>query len=173
MGFWNCVAYLAVIGLLSFFAGRMLPKGLFTGTYFPFKGYPFERDGRIYERLYIKRWQNKVPDMSRIFPKLIPRKQLRGTDPAYLTEMIQEACIAELIHLLLCIAGLRCIWLWPGIGGKGIAALNILGNMVFVVIQRYNRPRFINLRNNVEKKFKQKENCYACADPQLQYGRGT
>ena len=173
MGFGKCVIYLAIVGLLSFFIGRMLPKGMFKGTHFPFRCYPFERDGRIYERLYIKKWQNKVPDMSRIFPNLMPRKQLRGTDPVYLTEMIQEACIAELIHLLLCIAGLRCIWLWPGIGGKVISVLNILGNMVFVVIQRYNRPRFMNLRKNVEKKLKQKENCYACADSQLQYRRGT
>ena len=173
MGFWKCVIYLAIAGLLSFFIGRTLPKGIFKETHFPFKSYLFERDGRVYEKLYIKKWQNRVPDMSRIFPNLIPRKQLRGTDPVYLTEMIQEACIAEWTHLLLCIAGLQCIWLWPGIGGKVISVLNILGNMVFVVIQRYNRPRFMNLRKNVEKKLKQKENCYACADSQLQYRRGT
>lgn len=140
---------------------------------FPYRSYFFERDGRFYDRLHIKKWQNRVPDMSRIFPRLMPRKQIKGADHAYLTEMIQETCVAELIHLLLCMTGLYCIRLWPETGGTVIAALNILGNMVFVIIQRYNRPRFMGLRKNMEKRTRQKENGYACTDPQLQYGRGT
>jgi len=173
MEFWNCVIYLAATGAISFFVGRVLPKAWFEGIHFPFRSYAFEQDGRLYEQLYIKKWQNKVPDMSRIFPKLMPRKQLKSADCAYLTEMIQETCVAELIHLLLCVTGLNCIRLWRGTGGMAIAALNILGNMVFVIIQRYNRPRFMSLRKNIEKRTNQKENCYACAGPQLQYGRGT
>ena len=173
MEWFNSFLYLAFISIIAFPIGRMIPKQWIKYNCFPFTAYEWEDDGRIYNKIGIRKWMNKVPDMSRIFPNLMPRKQLRGTDPVYLTEMIQEACIAEWTHLLLCIAGLHCIWLWPGIGGKVISVLNILGNMVFVVIQRYNRPRFMNLRKNVEKKLKQKENCYACADSQLQYRRGT
>ena len=173
MRFWMCFLYLCFVGAASFFLGRLIPKAWLNPYSFPFRGFAWERNGKIYDKLCIRSWQTKVPDMSRIFPNLMPRKQLRGTAPVYLTEMIQEACIAEWTHLLLCIAGLHCIWLWPGIGGKVISVLNILGNMVFVVIQRYNRPRFMNLRKNVEKKLNQKENCYACADSQLQYRRGT
>ena len=34
-----------------------------------FRSLAVERNGRIYEKLNIHKWQAKVPDMSRVFPK--------------------------------------------------------------------------------------------------------
>ena len=59
--------------------------------------------------------------------------------------MIQETCIAELVHGVLCIAGLYCFQIWPGTGGLLIAALNVLGNLPYIIIQRFNRPRLVRL----------------------------
>lgn len=152
MGFYRCIKYLAITGIISFVLGRIIPKTWFLYDRFPYKIFPFECDGRIYEKSRIRVWHKKVPDMSRIFPKLMPAKKIAFNEISRLPEMIQETCVAEFIHGLLCITGLHCIAIWQGTGGILLAILNIIGNLPFILIQRYNRPRLIRLMNNTKKK---------------------
>ena len=72
MRFWICCGYYGFIGLLFFIIGRILPKKWFDYNAFPYKAFDCEKDGKIYEKIAISKWQAKVPDMSRIFPKLMP-----------------------------------------------------------------------------------------------------
>lgn len=148
----NCVIYLAATGLLSFIIGRLLPKRWFHADWFPFRSCGFEQDGLLYERLKIKSWQNKLPDMSRILPGTMPRKQLRLSETNQLPRMIQETCIAELTHAVLCVTGLYCIRLWNCSSGIILAICNVLGNLPFILIQRYNRPRLVRLQKRIEQK---------------------
>ena len=67
--------------------------------------------------------------------------------------MIQETCVAELVHGLLCLSGLACLKLWPGMGGAIITLLNLVVNLAYVAIQRYNRPRLLRLLRNTEKRY--------------------
>lgn len=139
----DCGIYIALLGIGSFLIGRLLPKRLFRWDAFPYKSLPFERDGRIYERLHISRWQKRLPDMSRIFTRLMPPKRisLRPT-PEQLERMLQETCVAEFTHAVLSLAGLGLIKIWAGAGGWLVyAAYVLLGNLPFILIQRYNRPR--------------------------------
>lgn len=152
MGFWGCVEYLAASGAVSFIVGRVLPKSWFRHDKFPYAIYRFEHGGKIYEKLRIKSWQKKLLDMSRIFPKLMPPKKFDFNGFARLPRMIQETCVAELIHGLLCFSGLYCMEIWHGVGGKVIAALYFLGNLPFILVQRYNRPRLLRLMNNAEER---------------------
>ena len=145
MVFLHCVSYLALVGTVGFFVGRLLPQGWPDPNRGGWNSFPWEREGRIYEKLGIRRWQKKVPDMSRILPQAIPAKRLEGRDLRHLPLMIRETCVAELIHWLLCLAGLYCLRLWRGIGGAVTALLFALGNLPFIVIQRYNRPRLKRL----------------------------
>lgn len=145
MGFWHCVIYLALVGAAAFVVGRLLPWNWPDPDGAWWCSFPFEREGCIYEKLYIRRWQKKLPDMSRILPRFIPAKHLAGRDLQRLPEMIRETCVAELIHWLLCLAGLHCLRLWRGVGGVMISLLNICGNLPFIIIQRYNRPRLKRL----------------------------
>lgn len=141
-----CLIYLAVIGILSFVAGRLLPKKWFDPQAFPYRPFPFETDGALYRRLRIRKWQSRIPDMSRILPGLMPRKALVGKPTSgQLDVMLRETCVAECIHVLLCFCGLFCVRLWRGAGGVVVAALYILGNLPFVLVQRYNRPRLLRL----------------------------
>ena len=143
--FLSCALYLAVIGILGFFLGRILSKNRFCTDRFPFRSLPFEQDGRIYEKLKIRAWQIRVPDMSRILPALMPPKQFRG-ERERLPEMIRETCVAELTHELLSMLGLLCLAIWPGAGGVIVTLVYILiGNLPFILIQRFNRPRLLRL----------------------------
>lgn len=144
MGFWRCCVYYAALGAAFFFFGRLLPKRWFHGDRFPFRCSP--KEAKLYRLLRVHDWQDKAPDMSRIVPKLIPAKRLTGSYRAQLPRMIQETCVAELTHVLLSVCGPYSLRLWPGAGGVLITAVYILfGNVPFIIIQRYNRPRLQRL----------------------------
>ena len=156
----NCGIYLAVTGILSFFLGRCLRPEYMDWNRFPYSLYNCEKDGSIYRKIRIHHWQNKVPDMSKIFPGMMPPKRLVDTGTAALRRMIQETCMAELVHGVLCVTGLYCIVLWPGIGGIVISVLNILlFNLPFILIQRYNRPRLVRLYDRQSQKERVSASC--------------
>ena len=150
--FWNCIIYLALTGIVGFLLGRILPKKWFRADKFPYRTFRFENDGRIYLRLNIRKWQNRIPDMSKILPKLMPAKALSHSYGAKeLMIMVQETCVAEFIHALLCVAGLFCMLIWKAPGGVIIAILYFLGNLPFILVQRFNRPRLLKLLARLEQ----------------------
>ena len=118
-----CFLYLAGTGILGFLLGRIVPKRWFCAGRFPFRVRPWEQ--KLYQALRVKQWQNKVPDMSRVFPKLMPPKRLTP-------EMMDDL---------------------PGMWGALWTAVYILlGNVAYIMIQRYNRPRLQKLLAMQEKR---------------------
>ena len=85
--------------------------------------------------------------MSEILPNLMPSKKLpRRASGEQLMLMVQETCIAEFVHMILFVLGFGCVLLWDGPGGWMVAVVyNLLGNVPFILIQRYNRPRLQHL----------------------------
>ena len=151
-----CFAYAAALGVLSFFLGRLLPKRWLHPEKFPFRTYAWE--DRLWKALQIRKWQSKVPDMSRLFKKLMPAKALTQKTAQDLPLMIQETCVAELTHGLLCIAGLFLLKIWPGTGGVFLTVIYIVfGNLPFLLIQRYNRPRLQKLLARQPRRTSRKE----------------
>ena len=149
----KCACYLALTGTVGFFVGRLIPKEWLKPETGWFRGFSFEKNGAVYEKLGIRKWHKKVPDMSRILPALMPAKNLSGDYGERLPVMIQETCVAEIVHITVSIAGLRCLWMWPGVGGVTVTAIHIIFlNLPFILIQRYNRPRLIRLQKKLEKK---------------------
>jgi len=143
MGFKSCVVYIAAIGAIGFIAGRILPKRWFRYDNPPFRDLPFENGGHFYRKLGIHRWHKRLPDMSRILPGLMPPKRVVAHISAAQAEiMVQETCIAETIHASLSLLGLYLPRLWPGPGGILVCVLYVLlGNVPFILIQRFNRPK--------------------------------
>ena len=151
-----CFAYAAALGVLSFFLGRLLPKRWLHPEKFPFRTYAWE--DRLWKALQIRKWQAKVPDMSRLFKKLMPAKALTQKTAQDLPLMIGETCVAELTHGLLCIAGLFLLKIWPGAGGIFLTVIYIVfGNLPFLLIQRYNRPRLQKLLARQPRRTSRKE----------------
>lgn len=150
MKFWKCFWFLIITGVISFFVGRLLPKKWFRADLFPYRSFRFEQDGRIYDKLKVRKWQSKLLDMSKILPFMMPAKNLSGDYKKRLPRMLQETCVAELIHTLNCFVGLYCLKLYPGVGGVIVWLLYItLFNLPFIIIQRYNRPRLMRLAKRV------------------------
>ena len=67
--------------------------------------------------------------------------------------LVQETCVAECVHWALTLLSAGIFFLWR----SGWAALlwlvyNVLGNVSFIVIQRYNRPRLQKLAEKTRRK---------------------
>ena len=151
-----CLCYAAGLGVLSFFLGRLLPKRWLHPDKFPFRTYAWEE--KLWKALQIHKWQAKVPDMSRLFKKLMPAKALTQKTAQDLPIMIQETCVAELTHGLLCFAGLALLKIWRGPGGVILTVIYIVfGNLPFLLIQRYNRPRLQRLLEKQSRRANRKE----------------
>lgn len=139
-----CLVYMTALGVFSFVLGRLVPKRWFDAGRWPWRC--GEREQKLWQLLRVKQWQAKVPDMSRLFTRLMPAKKLTRETCADLPRMLQETCVAEGTHALLCLAGLYMLRLWPGAGGAVLTAVYLLlGNLPFIIIQRYNRPRLQRL----------------------------
>lgn len=155
-----CVIYFLLTGALGFLVGRLVPKAWFRYDRFPYRTAAFERDGRIYDKLKIKKWLSKVPDMSRVFP-FMPAKKLAGKPSAEtLHIMIRETCVAECVHGILNLTGLGCFLIWDSAWCILLYGLYVLlGNLPYMIIQRYTRPRLVRLLHRYESKQKEGTKC--------------
>lgn len=149
--FLSCVIYLAVIGFSGFVFGLFLPRDIFTPDKFPFRCFSWECDGKIYEKFHIRKWKTKLPDMSKICKKMVPKTFDLTDDSICLKKLILETCVAELVHFVLIVFGFYCKIIWHGPGGDIMFLIWMLGNIPFIMIQRYNRPKLIRTYKKMTK----------------------
>jgi len=162
MGFLYCCLFLMTNAVVGFVLGRVVPKRWFNPARGIFQCFPFEKEGKIYEKLGIRFWQNRVPDMSKWFPDLMPPKALKQNAAQQLPVMLQETCVAEAVHLWVGILGFYCLHFLPTFGGVVITLVHFAFlNLPFILIQRYNRPRLLRLYRTMQTR---KENCFARDD---------
>lgn len=154
MGFVSCILYMGVLGIVAYPVGRIISKFDPDPDGFFFRERAWELGGKIYDKLNIKYWQAKIPDVSKVLSRWMPRKKLiKGITAENVRIMIRETCTAEMVHNLLNIAGLWLLNLWEGMGGVIMYLIYfLLGNLPFILVQRYNRPRLKVLLNHLELK---------------------
>ena len=162
MEFINSFLYVFFIGVLSNFTSAAADRSKFRYDKFPYRAFGWERDGKIYEKIGIRtlwdllqhyrRWKEKLPDISRHSP-LIMRKQvtvhMRSVE---IRRLIAETCAAERTHVRLSLASGIIIFFWKNKVGVYLWVLCILGNLPFILIQRYNRPQLIRLLERTKRR---------------------
>ena len=158
-GFWRCALYLAALGVAAHPLGQALPRKWFCAEKAPWRSAPWEKGGRIYLKLGIRKWKDHLPDMSRLMPDMsrllgdMVKKQLAPDGKTDYALLVQETCVAECVHWALTLLSAGIFFLWR----SGWAVLlwlvyNVLGNVSFIVIQRYNRPRLQKLAEKTRRK---------------------
>jgi len=152
-----CIAYLSIIGIASNFIGDNFNRKRFNFNAFPFSPFSFEKNGELYHLFKIKRWKDILPDMSKIRPSLKTKKITRFKSKEEITSLAQETCVAEIIHELLIIAGLPCLFISRDIWGIIVFSVWTVGNIPFVMIQRFNRARFISFLKRLEDKYNEND----------------
>lgn len=157
---WNGVIAL-VLGVISIFLGNAIPRRWIHYDRFPFRCYPWEREGKTYHFLGIEYWKNRLPDISvyvnSVFPKKVQPEQIR--DSAYFVRFAKETCVAELVHFFLILAApVYYLFNWDGDWGVGVMMIDIVVNLPFILVQRYNRPRFVRvIEHRKRAELRQKE----------------
>jgi len=162
MPFLKSVLYVFFCGVLSHFIGEALPRKWFHYDRFPFAAWKWERGGRIYDRLRIREWKDRMPDLSRVMKDMVPKRLPLFPTAAQVRRLIQETCVAEAVHIALCITAYGIEFFWAGPMGSFLALITILGNIPFIIIQRYNRPMLVALAERLEEREERRH--HACAD---------
>lgn len=153
MSLLYAVIYIAVLGILSHFVGQALPRARFSAESFPYRTADWENGGKVYEKLGIKHWKDALPDMSRIMPDMVKKKMTGQNREQGMDVLIAETCVAECVHYWLIVLSLGIFLFWRG--GWAVVfwlVYNILGNVPFILIQRYNRPRLVLLEQRRKRR---------------------
>lgn len=144
-----------VIGILAHVIGEALPRRWFDASRFPYRAYAFERNGRFYEALGIRKWKNVLPDKSRIAPGTY-RKAIRGSaqqhSATHMERLLQETCVAECVHWALLVISPILLFTMESPAAYVMTPLYGLSNLPYIMIQRYNRPRLAALSARMPRK---------------------
>ena len=151
LSFWITAAYLALLGVLSYLIGEAIPKSRFHPDRFPFTPRRWEKGGKIYDWFGIRRWKDRVPDMSRVFTKrMIPKRFGKCPNAEECAVLAIETCRAEAVHTVLCFLSIPLIFFWSERQiGVLVMLIDILANLPFIMIQRYNRPALLALEKRL------------------------
>lgn len=144
--------YVAALGILSHFVGQALPRAHFDPQKFPYRSAEWENGGKVYEKLGIKHWKDRLPDMSKIMPDMV-KKKMSAVKSQGMDVLIAETCVAECVHWALMLLSLGIFFFWRGAWAVVFwLVYNLLGNLPFIIIQRYNRPRLVMLEQRRKRR---------------------
>ena len=149
--FLRFASIVGVLGIPAFFLGEKIPREKLHYDSFLFRCHAWEDEGRFYEKIGIQWWKTHTPDMSKFVKKAFPKQGGMKRDPESIRRLIQETCSAELVHwILICLSPVFVFMMkeW----GVLAMVLYAIGNMVSLIIQRYNRPRLVKLLQRIEKR---------------------
>lgn len=149
--FLRFASIVGTMGIPAFFLGEKLPRSIFNPDKFPFKSYKWEKEGKVYEKIGIQWWKNRTPDMSKYIQRTFSKQGNLLRDPEHMKRLVQETCSAEFVHGVLIVFSPVFPILMEDLGFLSMI-LYITGNMVSLIIQRYNRPRIQKIIQRIEKR---------------------
>lgn len=112
----------------------------------------WEEGGRIYDRLFaVKRWKKRLPDGGAWFKNGFSKKKLASHNKLYLDTFVKETCRAELTHWMVILASpVFFLWNFTFVGFIMIFYA-FLTNLPCIIVQRYNRPFLIRIRDAIKE----------------------
>ena len=145
--------FIAFSGLFAGVLFAIIPRTIFLKCekYFPLLKY--EQNGKFYNRVFkINLWKDKLPQFSELTKIGFSKTSLNNSSPEYLKAFHAETIRAEITHLFLIITSPLCFYFNTKIFTLLTFFSIILGNIPFLMIQRYNRARIRNLIVHLQKK---------------------
>ena len=101
---------------------------------------------RLYERLHIRLWKKHIPTYN---PDTFDTKKKT------LKEIVGATCQAEIVHEVIMVLSLLPIAVIPFLGGAVAifitSFLSMVIDSVFVMLQRYNRPKLVKVMRRFDK----------------------
>lgn len=105
----------------------------------------WERGGRIYERIAIRRWKDRLPDAGAVFRGGTSKRVLPGRSSADLRRFAAETRRAELVHWRIPLIAPLFALFNPLALTVAMGAYAVVANLPCLVVQRYNRGRILRV----------------------------
>ncbi len=135
--------YVLVVGILAHFFGEALPRRFDCEKGF-FSCHEWEDNGNFYDRVFhVKKWKDYRFDISNAFGDVRSKNPGMQRDPNELKMILQETCVAELTHWMLTLISPLMLLIVQEVGRVFLLIAYICANLGDIIIQRYNRPRFL------------------------------
>ncbi len=97
-------------------------------------------EAKFYAMLRVKKWKKLVPTFD---------PQLFSLEHCTLSQIIENSCRAEVIHQIIIVLSFLPLLAIIPFGSAGVfiatSAVSALIDSIFVILQRYNRPRLIRI----------------------------
>ncbi|QHA91008.1 hypothetical protein [Bacillus sp. N1-1] len=139
--FWLVVCFGLAYGV------RLIPRSFYEKNTWVFHERSYEK--RFYKKIQLSLWKDKLPEWGNVFN--FEKKNLHTElNKEYLNKFILETYYAEVGHIGMGIVGFACIVVNPeGFTRFALicSSVNLVVQIPFCLIQRYNRPRLIRLRD--------------------------
>lgn len=125
--------------------GGLVPHSFhYTDKFFAEK--PFEK--ALYKALKVKKWK-------RFMPSYNPDSYSIKNDSDWLEIIADTTCRNEIIHLVICLLSFVPVSFTVFFGAAAVfiitSVLGCMFDMIFVIMQRYNRPRVVKIINRKNK----------------------
>jgi glycosyl-4,4'-diaponeurosporenoate acyltransferase len=137
----NAVIWLAICVAAGWAGGRLPRRWIASDTTLT-RIREFERRGRIYQRLRVRRWKHRLPESNSLGPVSRPTKRTltgRSAVPTYVAETRR----AEYVHWAIMAAG-PIFFVWsPTWVARTMTLFGIAFNLPFIAVQRFNRSRVV------------------------------
>ena len=128
-----------------------LPDRCFSPDSFLFRAHRFEKEGRIYGRVFrVSQWKHLLPDGGAILKKRgFKKKKLECHSKEYLNRFMVESSRGELTHWL----AILPFWIFGFFTPPQVIwymlVYALLINLPCIIAQRYNRPRVMRLLHRI------------------------
>lgn len=130
--------------LVGYWAHRR-PAEAFARDSWLYRIRSFERGGRLYERIGIKRWKDRLPEAGALFTGGFSKRSVRTRDRAVLERFVVETRRAEWTHwTIMAVLPVFLLWNWWWVELL-MLVYAVAANGPCLVVQRYNRARLTRL----------------------------
>ena len=103
-------------------------------------------ENKLYQLIRVKKWKKHLPTYN---------PETFDTSKKTVQELVGASCQAEIVHEIIMAMSLLPIALIPLLGGAVAliitSVLSMLFDSLFVILQRYNRPRLVRVMNRFSK----------------------
>lgn len=131
-------------GVVGWSAHRLPPAALSRERWLT-RIRPWERDGRTWERLGVRRWKDRLPEAGDLFVGGMSKRSLPGRSPDDLARFAAETRRAELVHWTIPLVLPLFALFNPPVLLAAMGAYAVLANVPCIVVQRFNRARILRV----------------------------
>lgn len=153
---WTIVLCFVVWPILQVAAALFclnLPDRIFSSNSFFFRTHHFEKEGRIYDKVFrVSKWKHLLPDGGMVWKKRgFRKKHLANFSENNLNRFLVESARGELTHWLAILPFWVFGFFTPSKVIWYMLAYALLVNTPCIIAQRYNRPRVRKLLTRMKR----------------------